>query len=741
MRFGRKLKNVVQNLLHARALKFARRAYAFALKQICSRPCGSADGTSTAKTFKRVAFCGIMMGLDSESAAGAFSFLLLLVALVVWVGHLVRQSKIAFLTQGSLSLIAGLIAGGGAYLYFEYVKHSHIPAGLVAFKYDIYMHLLLPPIIFYAGFSIKKKDFFANFVALSVLGIGGTLISAGWLAAAASWCLRSVKLETHPDTVFGTALALGTIFSSSDSVAALQALNSAHQPQLQALVFGEGIVNDATAIVLLRAVQHVRSEAQLSGGALGSLTLIVMLQASCSMALGTAIGLGSAWILKHSFLERHSTDHEVSLLAVLGFLSYLLAERVGLSGVFSAFFCGLTMSHYAWHSLSPSAKVVSVYAFRVLSFLAELVLFMACGLDLWSTSLWHKEIYTKQRLMRQIAMLTAILSVACIVVRFLVSIPLLIMVNLGHRPIDRLSRPEILALTWAGCARGAVTLALAVNHFVGDYAAGRQASMENQAICVACMVAVVGSTVFLGGLTPYVLNFILERKQHGCRADNHDYHPLPPSTFQGQNLHATRIKINAPRLASEERDEDQRNTKGSVHKAWVHFDRTMLQPIFGGRSQALYRSPPPSPGRWNGASSAIRVLQRETPNTMPPRPQDISVAPCRPSPFADYRNQRIEEDAESDSSGIHRLGTKRKSTMEGKPKNYNYLVLCSILINSGTQLIALLHVLCTELFEQGGGASRLENQSVMDMRVELEGMVDRAESVLDGTAMPGEEEP
>jgi hypothetical protein len=28
----------------------------------------------------------------------------------------------------------------------------------------------------------------------------------------------------------------------------------------------------------------------------------------------------------------------------------------------------------------------------------------------------------------------------------------------------------------------------------------------------------------------------------------------------------------------------------------------------------------------------------------------------------------------------------------------------------------------------------------MDIRVELEGMVDRAESVLDGTAMPGEEE-
>jgi NhaP-type Na+/H+ or K+/H+ antiporter len=49
----------------------------------------------------------------------------------------------------------------------------------------------------------------------------------------------------------------------------------------------------------------------------------------------------------------------VTLVALLGFLAYMLAEGAGLSGIFSVFFAGLTMSHYTWHALSPSAKVVT----------------------------------------------------------------------------------------------------------------------------------------------------------------------------------------------------------------------------------------------------------------------------------------------------------------------------------------------------------------------------------------------
>ena len=50
-------------------------------------------------------------------------------------------------------------------------------------------------------------------------------------------------------------LALGVIFAATDSVAVLQVLKQDRTPLLYSLVFGEGVMNDATAVALLRAVQ------------------------------------------------------------------------------------------------------------------------------------------------------------------------------------------------------------------------------------------------------------------------------------------------------------------------------------------------------------------------------------------------------------------------------------------------------------------------------------------------------
>lgn len=65
-------------------------------------------------------------------------------------------------------------------------------------------------------------------------------------------------VNTHCDVsavLFQDCLALGVIFAATDSVAVLQVLKQDRSPLLYSLVFGEGVINDATAVALLRAVQ------------------------------------------------------------------------------------------------------------------------------------------------------------------------------------------------------------------------------------------------------------------------------------------------------------------------------------------------------------------------------------------------------------------------------------------------------------------------------------------------------
>jgi len=50
-------------------------------------------------------------------------------------------------------------------------------------------------------------------------------------------------------------LALGSILGATDSVAALQVISQDRFPLLYSVVFGEGVLNDATSIVILGTIQ------------------------------------------------------------------------------------------------------------------------------------------------------------------------------------------------------------------------------------------------------------------------------------------------------------------------------------------------------------------------------------------------------------------------------------------------------------------------------------------------------
>ena len=50
---------------------------------------------------------------------------------------------------------------------------------------------------------------------------------------------------------------------------------------------------------------------------------------------------------------------ELSLLLVAALLTYTVTDSIGLSGILSLFFAGITMRHYTYYNLSPAAQVTT----------------------------------------------------------------------------------------------------------------------------------------------------------------------------------------------------------------------------------------------------------------------------------------------------------------------------------------------------------------------------------------------
>ncbi|KAL6315130.1 hypothetical protein AAG906_035338 [Vitis piasezkii] len=160
--------------------------------------------------------------------------------------------------------------------------------------------------------SGQEETVLQNFITIMLFGV----IGAWWLFPRFGFTGLSAQ----------DYLAIGTIFSSTDTVCTLQVLHQDETPLLYSLVFGEGVVNDATSVVLFNAVQKL-DESKLNGWAALRVLLDFLYLFSTSTALGVVAGLLTAYTLKTLYIGRHSTVREIALMVLMAYLSYMLAEE------------------------------------------------------------------------------------------------------------------------------------------------------------------------------------------------------------------------------------------------------------------------------------------------------------------------------------------------------------------------------------------------------------------------------
>lgn len=508
--------------------------------------------------------------MESEPEPASIHSITLFVALLcacIVIGHLLEKNR--WINESITALAIGLGTGIILLLTTE-GKSSHI----LVFDEELFFIYLLPPIIFNAGFQVKKKQFFRNFMTITLFGAVGTLISFTIISIGSLQLFQKLNVGFLDMRDY---LALGAIFSATDSVCTLQVINQDETPFLYSLVFGEGVVNDATSVVLFNAIQrfdltHITSSnlIELIGNFLYLFTT--------STLLGVMVGLISAYIIKKLYFGRHSTDREVALMMLMAYFSYMIAELFKLSGILTVFFCGIVMSHYTWHNVTESSRITTKHAFATLSFISEIFIFMYVGMDALDIEKWG---FVSKSPGTSVGVSSILLGLV-MVGRAASVFSLSFLSNLAKKSQrDKIKFKEQVTIWWAGLMRGAVSVALAYNHFTRS---GHTQLTGNAIMITSTITVVLFSTVVFGLLTKPLVKFLLAPHRASSSISSELSSPKSislPLLANGQGLGSDTAHNSITRPTSLRMLLTTPTT--TVHYYWRKFDDAYMRPIFGGR--------------------------------------------------------------------------------------------------------------------------------------------------------------
>jgi len=231
---------------------------------------------------------------------------------------------------------------------------------------EVVLLVILPPLIYSAGVAMSWRDFRFNLRPIALLAFGCVIFTTCAVAAATHYLL---KFD------WGVGFLLGAIVSPTDVVAPLAIARKLGLPRrIMVVLEGEGLANDATALVLYRfAVIAVTTGTFSLGAAAGEFVIIVIGE----VIYGLAVGWLSLRLRKWS----HEPRVEITLSLLTPFLAFWVPFHLGGSGVLATVACGLYVS---WNGplLIPSAtRLQGIFFWDLIVYLIEGLVFLVTGLQ------------------------------------------------------------------------------------------------------------------------------------------------------------------------------------------------------------------------------------------------------------------------------------------------------------------------------------------------------------------------
>jgi len=191
---------------------------------------------------------------------------------------------------------------------------------------DLVFLVVLPPLLFPAALFTSWRDFRANLRPISFLAVGFVLFTTAIVA----WIARDFL---HLPLAAG--FVLGAIISPPDAIAATAIAERLKVPsRIVTILEGESLVNDATALVAYRLAVVGASTGSFSWIRGGADFLFIGIG-------GILTGLAIGWLAEQFHRRVDDAPIEVTFSLLTAFVSYLVAERLHVSGVLSVVTTGL----------------------------------------------------------------------------------------------------------------------------------------------------------------------------------------------------------------------------------------------------------------------------------------------------------------------------------------------------------------------------------------------------------------
>ncbi|WP_339473221.1 Na+/H+ antiporter [Pseudomonas sp. RL_5y_Pfl2_69] len=325
----------------------------------------------------------------------------------------------------------------------------------VALEPELFLFLFLPPLLFSDGWRMPKREFWRLRGPILTLAVGlvlFTVVGAGYFI---HWLLPTIPLPV--------AFALAAVLSPTDAVAVSAIAQNRLPAPLMHMLQGEALMNDATGLVtfkfaLVAAITGVFS--------LANASLAFVLVACGGLAIGVAlswlVGRLRSWMIARGWDD--PATHVVFML-LLPFAAYVLAERLGASGILSAVAAGMMQS---WLDLLPrqtSTRMLNRSVWSLLEFAFNGLIFLLLGLQLpdiikavvhLEPTLWPALMY---RCLDVVAIFLVLLALRFIWVQSIWRLSGLLRRLRGKGELTMVPTARSCWLLTVGGVRGAVTLA------------------------------------------------------------------------------------------------------------------------------------------------------------------------------------------------------------------------------------------------------------------------------------------